>query len=398
MTKRVFTYLMMLLGACLSANAQVDSTIRVSLVTMYPGSEVYELYGHTELRVVDEHGDYFFNYGLFDFNTPGFVYRFVKGETDYLCGAIPASYALRGYEGRRVVEQELNLTPAQALRVRDLLFENVKPENSTYRYKYVSDNCATRPRDIIENVLGDSLKYHPPLTDKQTYRDMMHRYNANYSWNRLGIDLALGCGLDTVITYRQQMFAPVVLMDAMSKATVVMPDDTMAPLVKSTTFLVDGDEQGMVLPPTPWYLTPVCVFALLLLVVACFSWFDIRREKVNRWFDTVLYGIATLLGCVMFFLIFVSTHEATSPNINGLWLHPLYFALCILPWIGKAKRILAVSHLVNAVWLMVVLALSIMGVFGQETTLAFFLLMVVLALRSFSYLIINHRCSRTTDK
>ena len=71
----------------MSAAEMPDSGIRVSLVTLYPGSEVYEVYGHTELRVQDSYGDFFFNYGLFDFNSPGFVYRFVKGETDYLCGA-----------------------------------------------------------------------------------------------------------------------------------------------------------------------------------------------------------------------------------------------------------------------------------------------------------------------
>ncbi|MDO4972130.1 MAG: DUF4105 domain-containing protein [Bacteroidales bacterium] len=398
MTKRILTYLMIVLGACLGASAQTDSTIRVSLVTMYPGSEVYELYGHTELRVIDEHGDYFFNYGLFDFNAPGFVYRFVKGETDYLCGAIPASFALRGYEGRRVVEQELNLTPAQAQQVRDLLFENAKPENATYRYKFVTDNCATRPRDIIEAALGDAMTYHPADSVNVTYRDMMHRYNGNYSWNRLGIDLALGCNLDTVITYRQTMFAPLVLMDAVSRATVKTANGGEAPLVKSTLTLIDGPEEGLVEPPTPWWASPLMMALVLLALTVGVSVRDYRRLKVSRWFDIVLFVPYALFGCVMFFLVFVSIHEFTSPNYHALWLHPLYVLLAVLPWIAKAEKTLKAVHAANIVWLAVLVLLLATGILSQEIPLIFYLLMVVPIVRSISYLLINRLCSRTTDK
>ena len=87
MIRKILTYVFLSLAMMMSAAEMPDSAIRVSLVTLYPGSEVYEVYGHTELRVQDSYGDFFFNYGLFDFNSPGFVYRFVKGETDYLCDA-----------------------------------------------------------------------------------------------------------------------------------------------------------------------------------------------------------------------------------------------------------------------------------------------------------------------
>lgn len=399
MAKRIYIYLAMLLGFCFSAKASQPDSVCVSLVTIYPGSEIYELYGHTELRVTDEHGDYFFNYGLFDFNAPGFVYRFVKGETDYLCGAIPAAYALQGYDGRRVVEQRLNLTQTQARKVRDMLYENARPENATYRYKFVSDNCATRPRDIIERALGDSLMYRPNRqTDKPTYRNMMHRYNANYSWSRFGIDLALGCNLDTAITYRQQMFAPVVLMEAISGAMVKCPDGRMAPLVSATNCHVDGDEQGALLPPTPWYATPLFVALVLLALVVAASVADCRRRKVSRWLDTLIFVAYGLCGCVIFFLVFVSTHECTSPNFNALWLHPIYFALAVLPWVPKAKKILFALHGINCVWLFASALLLGAGVLRQELLLSFYVLMAVPMVRSLSYIFVNRLCSRETAR
>lgn len=75
----------------IKAQAAEPDSVTVSLVTYYPGSEIYELFGHTEVRVTDSNGlDAFFNYGVFDFNTPNFALRFASGETDYLCVAVPA--------------------------------------------------------------------------------------------------------------------------------------------------------------------------------------------------------------------------------------------------------------------------------------------------------------------
>ena len=75
------------LFACQQSAAQfrtVATDTVVSLVTFHPGSDIYELEGHTALRVTTPEGiDIAANWGLFDFNTPNFVYRFVKGETDY---------------------------------------------------------------------------------------------------------------------------------------------------------------------------------------------------------------------------------------------------------------------------------------------------------------------------
>ena len=398
MAKRIFIYIILALGFCFGANASQPDSVRVSLVTIYPGNQIYELYGHTELRVQDEHGDLFFNYGLFDFNAPGFVYRFVKGETDYLCGAIPATYALSGYDGRRVVEQQLNLSQSQAQLVRDLLFENVRPENATYRYKFVSDNCATRPRDIIERALGDSLTYHPTASAILTYRDMMHSYNGNYAWSRFGIDLALGCDLDTVITYRQQMFAPVMLMQALAKATVKCADGSVVPLVGATEVLVDGAEEGLVAPPTPWYATPLFVALALLALAVVVTVLDCRRRKVSRWFDTLAFAAYGLWGCVIFFLVFVSTHECTSPNYNALWLHPAYLLLAALPWVPKARKALCALHAVNFVWLAVAALLLATGALQQELLLSFYVLMAVPMVRSFNYLLIHRLCNHEVVK
>ena len=169
------------------AEAEEDS-IRVSLVTFYPGSEPHNIFGHSEVRVQQGTTDLYFNYGVFDFKSPGFVWRFVLGDTYYMCVPIPRAYCTTGMEGRRMVEQELNLTQEKALQVKQFLFTNALPQNRTYQYKFLTDNCSTRPRDIIEMATGNDMQY-PQMSSDVTYRDILSQYCRNYAWEKFGIDL-----------------------------------------------------------------------------------------------------------------------------------------------------------------------------------------------------------------
>ena len=79
-----------------SANAQVTQqqktaatdSVRVSLLTCAAGGEIYSLFGHTAIRYENyTRGiDAVFNYGMFNFNAPNFIFRFALGETDYQLG------------------------------------------------------------------------------------------------------------------------------------------------------------------------------------------------------------------------------------------------------------------------------------------------------------------------
>ena len=144
---------------CFSAQANqtkdtTNDSVRISLLTCAPGEEIYSLFGHTAIRYEEPAKgiDYVFNYGLFSFNTPNFILRFALGETDYILGV--TSYdrfaAEYDYEERSVWQQTLNLLPEEKGKLLYLLEENCRPENRTYRYNFFYDNCATRPRDKIE--------------------------------------------------------------------------------------------------------------------------------------------------------------------------------------------------------------------------------------------------------
>lgn len=369
--------------------ARADNVV-VSLITCYPGQNIYELYGHTELRVRGKGYDWVFNYGTFDFRAPNFIYRFVKGETDYMLAGYPSEYMYVGYENRKIVEQVLNLTPEQAHAVSNALFNGAQPDNRTYRYNYVLDNCSTRPRDIVEAVVGESLQY-PPMPSGLTFRSMMHRYNTNYAWQQFGIDLALGSGLDYELDARQQMFAPISLMQAFGGATIERGGERV-PLVTDTNTLNPGSDEGDILPPTPWYLHPMTLAVALLLAMAALSVRDVRRRKSTRWVDSLLFGIAFLGGAVVAFLVFISTHEATSPNYNLLWLHPLHIVPAVLVWIKSAKKVVVCYHFVN--FAVIFITMALWAVLPQCANAAFFPLMGALAVRSLSYLMVTRNTAK----
>lgn len=354
------------------------------LVTVAPGREVYQLEGHTALRIRNSAGlDLAINWGVFDFASPNFIYRFVKGETDYMAAAYPFVFFLQEYimAGRRVEEQELNLTAEQSRRLMELVEENLREENRTYRYNYVKDNCATRPLALVERAAGMPIVLGGEEPEAgTTWRTEMTSYHARYPWYQFGIDLALGAGIDRDITARERTFAPVRLEHELEGAYFMNPQGERVPVIKGTAVLVEGPEEGVQDDATPWPLTPAATGVYLLTATLIISWYDIRRRRITRWFDTMLFGVQFLLGCLLTFLIFVSVHEATSPNWLYLWLNPLSIIPAVGIWIKKCKRAVFWYQICNFAALILLLAAH--RYFGQALNVAFPLFMASTMVRS----------------
>jgi hypothetical protein len=68
--------------------SQSGTDTEVYLLTCGPGTETYSIYGHSALRIVspEKHTDTVYNWGVFDFSTPNFAWKFAKGRLDYMLG------------------------------------------------------------------------------------------------------------------------------------------------------------------------------------------------------------------------------------------------------------------------------------------------------------------------
>lgn len=375
-----------------------EDSVIISLLTADPGKEIYELEGHTMLRLRYGGNDISVSWGVFDFNAPNFVYRFVKGETDYMAAAFPTRYALREYaeSGRRVTEQIINLDPQQSRRVVELVNDNLRPENATYRYNYLYDNCATRPVALIEKASGDSLTFHHFLCtcelDGKTFRSLMRDFHSEYPWYQFGIDLALGSGIDQSLTVRESCFAPLWLSHYLS--SVKYSDGSNLVTDWEHITLIEGDPDSMRPAPTPWCLTPdvVCTaLCILCMGSLLLSW---KRGRRARKLVTCIFGINTLAGLLLTFLIFVSVHEATSPNWLYLWLNPLCVIGAIGVWLKKTNTPLVCYHFANFVAIMTLVGIDAGGI--QSLNSAFYPLMIPDAAVSLHYLYL-YRKSKKVD-
>lgn len=370
-----------------SVRGQEDS-IKVSLMTCAPGTEIYALFGHTALRYEDtaRGEDWVFNYGMFSFNTPHFIYRFVKGETDYELGVTPYSYFEGSYamRGSSVYQQTLNLTMAEKQKLRRLLEENYQPENRVYRYNFFYDNCTTRARDIIEECIEGKVVY-PDGKEGLSFRDIVHQYTKGHEWDELGIDMCLGSEADEPVDARKQMFAPFYMLEAAGKATIVA-GDSVRPFVLQEKKVVDvepeGGEGGFPLSPL------VCVF-VLMGAVCLVGWIQLKVKKVIWIWDLFLFGVQGLAGCVIAFLVCFSTHPTVGSNWLILLLNPIpliYLPVMVYRAI-KGKKDL--YHLINTVYL--TLFIMIMPFVQQKFNATVLPLALCLLLCSASHVLLYYR-------
>lgn len=321
-------------------NLEKYDSIEVSLLTCSPHEEIYSLYGHTALRWHDLHqsgpsagNDIAFNWGIFNFNKPYFVLRFVFGLTDYELGIMPFQYFCTYYEkwGSSVTEQVLNLSNEEKMKLEAALQENLQPENRIYRYNYFYDNCSTRPRNIIEECINGKVEYAQRKDYTPSYREMVGVCTRNHPWGTFGNDILLGIKADFKTDIRQQEFLPDNLLYDFDRAQIYA-DGTYRPLVKERRMVV---LPGVQIIEKDFPLTPTECAVVLLIVALLLRGLEWKLKKVFVWWDVLLMLAQGLAGCVLFAMIF-SQHPTTSLNLQILLLNPL--PLFFIPSIIRGKK------------------------------------------------------------
>lgn len=305
-------------------HAQQDS-LQINLLTCSPGTEIYSLFGHTALRVQNfsRNLDVVFNYGMFSFNTPHFIYRFIKGETDYQLGVIPYVYFEAEYaeRGSSVYQQVLNLSAEEKQTLLHLLTENYLPENRTYRYNYFYDNCTTRARDQIERCIKGTVVY-PDSFPNRSFRSIVHEFTVGAAWDELGIDLCLGAEADTPIDKRQQMFSPFYMKEYASDAYIIGDNGQKRPLVLKEEKVVDVAPAEI----HSSFLSPLWCATFLLAISVLIGWWQWRRNKICWIWELLLFGAQGIAGCIIAFLFFFSVH----PTVGSNWLLILFNPIPLL--------------------------------------------------------------------
>ena len=327
-SKKMLLILLCSFSFALSNNIKAqDSTqntkLRFSLITCDAGDDLYTIWGHTAIRIIDSvnHTDFVYNYGSFDFNTPNFIAKFMRGDLMYFISADTYANFLYEYQyyGRDVHEQVLKLTPAEKYKWYQALQVNMIGSNRFYLYNFIGDNCTTR--------IKDGIFKHAPINNYSiginSYREevVSAPYKNGLGWVGLGIDLLLGSVADKTPSLYQEAFLPTLLYKKMQ----LNPH-----LVTATNHIKYNTK-----PATKGGYPMNYLIAFLLVYLFVANWNALTTQRIARVLDITLLFVFGIGGALVFYMSQFSFHNACHENYNLIWLHPLYLLAIPVYFISK---------------------------------------------------------------
>ncbi|TXD68905.1 DUF4105 domain-containing protein [Aequorivita lipolytica] len=376
-------FLLLLLLLSVSAKAQfipLSETSEISIITIGPGAELYDKFGHSAFRIQDSLNgvDVVFNYGVYDFNTPNFYTKFAQGKLLYQLGVSYYQPFFESYvaQNRWVKEQTLNLNYTEKQAVSDFLWNNARPENKKYKYDFFFDNCATKIRDVVQEVLGNKLEFKEDhIKEERTFRQLIQQNLEWNTWGSMGIDIALGAVIDRKAKPIEYQFLPDYVYEGAANA-VIKRNGTSENLVKQTTVLFENT-------PTPtennFLLSPFFILGLLGLLIVFVTYRDYKNNTRSRYLDTSIFVFTGLIGIFLLLLWFATDHTATAYNYNLLWAFPI--SIVVIFAISKVNVSPKLKRYISFLLLLLVL-LTIHWITGvQVFAIALLPLLIALAVR-----------------
>jgi hypothetical protein len=323
------------------------SELTIYLMTMGQGDLIWEKFGHNALGVRDERAgtDVVYHWGMFSFEQPGFIPRFLRGQMMYWMAPFDASQTILAYIGanRSVTVQELTIEPAARIALRDFLEWNAREENKFYGYDYFRDNCSTRVRDAINQATGGALgEQLKRVTTSLSYRDHALRLTQDDLLTSTGIDIGLGLPTDRHLSAWEEAFIPMALKERMRDVRVKGPDGTVVPLVRAERTVFQSTRTPEAAAPSnraPWFFLLSAGLALVIVVLAMRAARGLQWARVLTLGWCVIWSAAVgLLGTLLVLLWTATQHQAAYRNMNLFHFQPLWLAVGIAALLAARQR------------------------------------------------------------
>lgn len=359
---------------------QLSRRAEIYVVTCGPfQQELYSAFGHNAFRIYDPETsiDWIYNYGVFDFNQPNFYLNFARGNLNYKLG-VQQYRQFRDYYiyyNRSVHEQQLNLTDEQKQKLFNFLEWNALPENQFYRYDYFYDNCATKIRDVVQHVFGDSVKFDDRyIQTNYSIRDLCELYLYQQPWGDLGIDICLGLPMDKKASPYEYMFLPDYIESSFEHTTIINSGEA-SPLIKEKIITYQAQPEEITIS----LLHPWIVFGMILILGSGLTYYDFKRSKLSKWFDTLLFGTVGLVGLLLLLLWIATDHNAAAKNFNLLWALPTH--LILLFWFWKENKPKWFIRYFKVIGILQVALVLVWFILPQQLNIFLIPLVILLALR-----------------
>ncbi len=345
----------MLLCICLqwavgvsSLMAETQGEPRLALVTISPGERIWERFGHDALLITTGTATQgrLYSYGFFDFREDDFFRRFAAGQMNYLMDYEPAGASLARYreDDRPVRIQWLDVPPEQLRALATFLEWNALPDNQRYRYDYYLDNCATRVRNLLDQLADRGLAQRTEGRSRGwTYRMHTLRLVADQPLLWFAMHLGLGAPADRPLSLWEEMFLPVRLAELLGETD--RNGQAALPIIEDQLWHAGTP---LPIPDLPPDHRLICLLLGLLAAGSVLSLHALGREHA-RWqrvaalWNSGCLLLIGLLGCVLLALWVLTDHWVAGPNWNLLLVSPI--ALFALPrrWRHTALALLGVS-------------------------------------------------------
>jgi hypothetical protein len=323
--------------------------IIIQLWTVSPGMTVTTAFGHSALRVSygDDFGktDFYVDFGVYD-PSPGFFWRFLKGDAAFFVNIIPTSSAYQTWDesGRGVVTTELLVDANTKRKILSEILNTYNKYKSGYHYENFTQNCVTFIREILGNGLGKELAITNIDSEKNTWRQRVLPYSTAIFWLNINETLLFDHDTDKVRSGHDLIYLPDDLMLALQELQESTPQESKV-LLKDRWL----DKAG--------YST--AIWNVVFLLILGFS-IPISFLRMFERFPEVLYGLISVVGGTVALLVYLFTSFSfMDETIVWLIYSPLDFILfrAYDKWVNK-KWILSIV-LVRLAMLLVALILSL---------------------------------------
>ena len=302
-----------------AAVPEAELRTEILLMTMGPGDSLYAQGGHAALMVAQMRGEQMvhsdvYNFGDTEWGDPSVPWKFIAGTLEFRLDRpgdmydVAENYGLR--QNRDVYLQKLALTRAQAEEVATRLEVTLAPDRRNYTYHYVEAICTTKIRDLLDEVLGGSIREQlQPRVDELTTRDYEQISFTGYPLAGLGADLLMGRRNDTPIDQYYSLFYPDNMRVHLEEVMVPDPSGSgsLVPLASAPEMIAgrQGPPPGMGRTFGSWWVfgpLALLLAALARSVVLAESGSTRQVRALGRWLLlwVVICGVLSIVvGAVM---------------------------------------------------------------------------------------------------
>lgn len=294
----------------------------ISVLTCGTANEMHTLFGHTALRIkdVDQNLDVVYNWGMFDFRTPNFLAKFVKGNLLYYLDVDSFNDFLYNYtaDNREVVEQELNLSYTEKSKIWTEINRQLKGNDRYYTYGFIRNNCTTKVVDVINKSIEKPLSADFP-SNNHSYRYILNEGLNHHYFEKLGINLLFGYPTNKTADL---MFLPVKLKDGIAfNKNILKAEQTIN---KVNNINIKSSLNSIY---TLWFVVAIALIGLLN-----------KKSRLIYFFVSAVFSLFLIAVSVY------SNHAELQFNALILFFNPLFLIGLLL----KNKKIIIFATVLTA--------------------------------------------------